>query len=495
MDPTKNRQEVAAKKGTTRSEVRTLSASPEEFMTYQTKWVNIIFKPIGYIYKTLYNFTASQGKIYSRLTREHFLFFLLATTGIFLLSPRYIVFVNFLFEKFILQLSVSKPDVSFLPYTPSIIIYMTGIFLLTYFLKQKLRLFILLTISIPLLFNNFDFDFFTLGILICFLAIAYILIKLPFRRSVVVVLVCSLSVCLVALCKYWDRIATSSLADLAFFQTLFLPMLWYSVYEELPPKRRLHPLRFLTYHYTRIFGTPMLRYNDLFGTSNQTLAQIRFGGIKALYVVLFAALTIWSFKKISSFVDSSQLTGFPLLMFSYISYVSYYCAIVIPMNTFVGIMRLFGIPIRDNFNYWLLARTPNEHWRRWNLLFREWVITFIFFPIMRAKRWLFVAVMASLLASGLLHIVARLFDDQINWFRIGNTMTYWALNGLAIYIVVKVPLLFPDAIEKLKLKTSKTWSIIGIILTSAFYGVLFYVNHACKNWVDITDYFTRLLSG
>ncbi len=494
MNSTKNCEEVINQNGITGSKVRSQFVSPE-FMTYQMKWVSTILKPLGYLYSILHNAIAAKGKIGNWFVREHFLLFLLATVGIFLLSPRYSVFLNFIFEKFILQLSVVKPDVSSLPYTPSMLVYMTGLFLFTYFLRQKLRLAILLTVSIPLLFINFDFDLFTLGIFFFFLTTEYILIKLPLRRSVVVVLVCTLSLCLVALCKHWGRIATSSLADLVFFQTLFLPMLWYSVYEELPPKRRLHPLRFLTYHYMRIFGAPMLRYNDIFGTSNQTLAQVRFSGIKALYVVLFAGLAIWLFEKISCFVDSSQLTGFPLLLFSYITYVSYYCQIVIPMNTFVGTMRLFGIPVRDNFNYWLFARTPNEHWRRWNLLFREWVITFIFFPIMRAKRWLFIAVMVSLLTSGILHAVARLFDAQIDLFKIGNTIIYWTLNGLAIYLVIKVPLLFPKVVERLKLKTSKIWSVIGIILTSTFYAILVYIYQNCNNWAEVKDYFSRLFSA
>lgn len=493
MDSIDNCQEIADQKEMSSAKVRSQITSPE-FITYQMKWVNVLLKPFGYLYARLHNFTKAQGKLGEWLVQENFLFFLLVTGGIFILSPRYLVFLKYVLEKFLLQLPVVKPDTSSLPYTPIMILYMLLIFFLTYFLKPKIRLAILLTVSVPLLFINFDFSFFTLGIFVLFLIIIYILIKLPIRRSLVVGLVCTLSLCFVALCKYWERVASSTLADLVFFQTLFLPMLWYSVYEELPPKRRLHPLRFLSYHYTRIFGAPMLRYNDLFGTSHQTLDQVRFGGIKALYVVLFAALTIWSFKKISSFVDSSQLTGFSLLIFSYMSYVSYYCAIVIPMNTFVGTARLFGIPVRDNFNYWLLARTPNEHWRRWNLLFREWVITFIFFPIMRAKQWLFVAVMVSLLISGILHIVARIFDTQLNWFRITNTMMYWTLNGLAIYLVIKVPLLFPKAVEQLNLKNSKAWSLIGIILTSAFYGVLVYVYQHCKNWAEVVDYCSRLCS-
>src|SRR4030042_1884179 len=68
-----------------------------------------------------------------------------------------------------------------------------------------------------------------------------------------------------------------------------------------------------------------------------------------------------------------------------------------------------------------------------HILLREWVITFIFFPIMRGKKWLFVAILSSLMASGILHLLPRFFDDQIPWFGISSSLSYWFLNGLAIY--------------------------------------------------------------
>jgi hypothetical protein len=281
-----------------------------------------------------------------------------------------------------------------------------------------------------------------------------------------------------------------SIGKIAVFQAALIPMLWYSVYEELPPKRSLKPGKFLLYHYARIFGSPVLTYKDAFSTAG-SLSKVRFDGIKAIYVGLIASMLGWTIANITKPIDEASLQGLPLLAYSYGKYVERYCRTWVGFNLFIGGARLFGIPVRDNFNYWLLARTPNEHWRRWNILLREWVITFIFFPIMRAKKWLFVAILASLMTSGALHVLPRFFDGQVPWFGIWSQFSYWFLNGLAIYAVVKFPLLSPGTMDKLGIRSSKLWSGIGILLTSAFYGIL-HQGTSYRNLAEVGNYLSRL---
>jgi hypothetical protein len=158
-----------------------------------------------------------------------------------------------------------------------------------------------------------------------------------------------------------------------------------------------------------------------------------------------------------------------------------------------GILRLFGIPVRDSFNYWLLARTPNEHWQRWNLLFREWVVTWVFFPVMKAKRWLFAAIMLALLTSGLLHVLPVALIGRLTPFHVVVDLGYWLVNGLAIYLVIKIPMLFPRLVPALKMQGSMTWSIVGLVLTSSFYGVIHALRDTCDSWADFGHYLARLV--
>jgi hypothetical protein len=112
---------------------------------------------------------------------------------------------------------------------------------------------------------------------------------------------------------------------------------------------------------------------------------------------------------------------------------------------------------------------------------------------MRGKKWLFVAILASLMVSGALHILPRFFDDQIRWFGICSRLSYWFLNGLAIYAVVKFPLLFPGTMNKLRIRSSKVWSGIGILWTSAFYGVL-HQGASYRTLTEVGNYLARLFT-
>ena len=298
---------------------------------------------------------------------------------------------------------------------------------------------------------------------------------------------------LIIVCHNWEQHYASAARGIAFAPAL-IPMVIYSVYQQVPPRRRIAPKRYAIFHYLQLFiGTPLVSYDDIFGKSPHKLAHIRFAGMKAITVAIVAAICAWAIDQILIATPMTQLRGGRLLFFSYLYYVRVYCAFVITVNTVIGALRLFGVPVRDNFNYWLLARTPNEHWRRWNILYREWVITFIFFPIMRSKRWLFAAVMVSLLTTGILHGLYRIFAEEFDWYYFGYIMFYWSINGLAIYMVIKIPILFPQIIKRLKVQTSYIWSGIGIILTSIFYAILIGLR-PYKSLPEALDYMERLVS-
>ena len=72
-------------------------------------------------------------------------------------------------------------------------------------------------------------------------------------------------------------------------------------------------------------------------------------------------------------------------------------------------------------------------------------------------------------------------------------MGYWLINGLAIYIVIKIPLLFPRMVPALGMKGSLSWSAVGVVGTSSFYAVLHGARVASSDWADVGHYFERLV--
>jgi hypothetical protein len=72
-------------------------------------------------------------------------------------------------------------------------------------------------------------------------------------------------------------------------------------------------------------------------------------------------------------------------------------------------------------------------------------------------------------------------------------LAYWLINGLAIYLVIKVPMLFPRLVPGLGIQgSSRAWSIVGVLLTSSFYAILHGIRATSDNWTDVVGFLARL---
>jgi hypothetical protein len=271
--------------------------------------------------------------------------------------------------------------------------------------------------------------------------------------------------------------------------------LWYACYQ-LTTRKPLPVPQYLGYVGTRLFMEgPVFTIPEFEPAARDRLDAVRLAGIRVLAIALLcrtAAVEIDAFLEGRVWRHSA---GLELLGYSYLNYVALSCEVVFGYNLALGLLRLFGLPIRNNFDWWILARTPNEHWRRWNLLFREWLVTFTFYPMMRAKYALFTSVMATLLASGALHLLAHAAEGALTVDQAVLTMSYWAMNGLLIWLVVDFPRRFPGLTARLGLDSRWYWGVIGWVLTSAFYAIAYYINREAETLADVPAYLGRLLGA
>jgi hypothetical protein len=425
------------------------------------------------------------------LTRDHFLFFVLAAFGLALLMPRVMAMAGYAIERFLLRMEVAKPTLAGWPALPTMLLPLVVFGLLAFWIGPSARPKALFAFSIAAGFAFGYLDLPSLLGLAAFAVISFALIRMPISRLAAALTLGLLSIGLFFFSRFWPE--DSTMVTVATFQTTLIPVLWYSAYEHKASKRPLDLRRFGAYLYVRCFSGPVFTYPDMFTqATGARLAEVRFGGIKTLYIAAVSSIAAAASDRLWRSVQVDEMMGLPLLLMSYASYVGERCKVVAMFNAVSGVLRLFGLPIRDNFHYWLLARTPNEHWQRWNLLFREWVITFVFFPIMKSKRWLFAAVMAALLTSGLLHVLPAVLTQSQSSFGNLMQMGYWVVNGLAIYAVIKIPTLFPKLVPALGIRGSLAWSVLGVVATSSFYAVLHGVRVTSGNWTDVGGYFERL---
>ncbi len=299
----------------------------------------------------------------------------------------------------------------------------------------------------------------------------------------------------------WPSLGTLEIVELSRFGPGFIPLLWYAGYEICAG--RLGYLRFNLYLLLRFLETPVFPVRD-FLIDWERRRQWQWRGLFTLSTAFVAIGCSWLLKRYLATAQDPAWhlsSGVKLAWFSYCYYLSLCFTLVGAFNLFVGWARLFGIPIKDVFYFWLLARTPNERWQRWNILFREWIITYVFYPMMRAKRGLFISIMATLLLSGVLHLFGSLTLDygssepglRFDIIRAGRILTYWTLNGLAIYVVILIPRRFPDLMDRLRVRESIVWSMLGIVVTSIFYSTLFVLRDKCETPIEWWGFMQRLL--
>lgn len=290
----------------------------------------------------------------------------------------------------------------------------------------------------------------------------------------------------------WPLSDEPALVGISRFAPGFIPMLWYVCYDVGAGK-----LRYVTHNYylfCRLFLAPVFPAKDMFIAWDER-RHWQWRGLFTLGTAL-VALGLGRFlrKYLEAHDPAWHLSSGPkLIWYSYCNYLSLCFGLVARFNMFVGWARMFGVPIKNAFNFWLLARTPNERWQRWNILFREWIITYVFYPMMRAKRGLFISIMATLLMSGVIHFVGYLTPDRLDPSKAARTLFYWVVNGLAIYVVIVFPRKFPDIMDRLRVRESVLWSLFGILVTWSLYSTLFVLRDKCMTPAEMWSYFQRLV--
>jgi alginate O-acetyltransferase complex protein AlgI len=69
----------------------------------------------------------------------------------------------------------------------------------------------------------------------------------------------------------------------------------------------------------------------------------------------------------------------------------------------IGVSRLFGMRIGENFNFPLVARDINDFWKRWHMSLSGWCQAYVYLPTIGLTRNPYVAVVSTFVVMGLWH--------------------------------------------------------------------------------------------
>lgn len=126
--------------------------------------------------------------------------------------------------------------------------------------------------------------------------------------------------------------------------------------------------------------------NDLY--QNHEFDKELFGqGLYRIVVGLFKKLVIAG--RLAVYVDEvynhpAGYGGLTLLVATFLYAFQMYCDFSGYVDIAIGVSKLFGINLTENFNLPYLSKSIPEYWRRWHITLGVWFRTYVFYPVIRS---------------------------------------------------------------------------------------------------------------
>lgn len=79
---------------------------------------------------------------------------------------------------------------------------------------------------------------------------------------------------------------------------------------------------------------------------------------------------------------AAQLPWWQILAFSHYNFLRIFLELAGNVYLIIGLWRMFGWDLKADFYYPFFAKNLLEHWRRWNIYNRDFVVAFIFNPVL-----------------------------------------------------------------------------------------------------------------
>ena len=125
--------------------------------------------------------------------------------------------------------------------------------------------------------------------------------------------------------------------------------------------------------------------------------------------------------------DPSLASGSDIFTFSIINMLFAYVDFSAYSDIAIGLSRLFGFKICENFNFPIFAENIREYWKRWHMSLSEWSFRNIYFPLLVITKNSYVPLFVTMMTIGFWHAF------NLSWFS-------WAIHhasGMSIVALLK----------------------------------------------------------
>lgn len=156
--------------------------------------------------------------------------------------------------------------------------------------------------------------------------------------------------------------------------------------------------------------------------------RVMFGLVKVFFVskIVLPALYAATVTPDTIVAGMDALTPLDVWRYLFVTYAILYCDFSGYSDIAIGLSRLFGFRIMENFNFPFLATNMSDYWRRWHISLAQWCQSYVYMPVLARTRRPNVALFSSFLVMGVWHAASFHWVLWGMWHALGVTIfRFW----------------------------------------------------------------------
>ncbi len=154
----------------------------------------------------------------------------------------------------------------------------------------------------------------------------------------------------------------------------------------IPPERRFSRLLLYMSFFPQLLQGPIVRYGEFapcLADRRESLADVSAGAVRFCFGLGKKVLLADALGSIANgaYASGDRLT----VSLAWIGSIAYTLQLYFDFSGYtdmaVGLGRMFGLPLPENFHYPYIAQSAGEFWRRWHITLSRWFRDYVYIPL------------------------------------------------------------------------------------------------------------------
>lgn len=192
--------------------------------------------------------------------------------------------------------------------------------------------------------------------------------------------------------KLFDRFAARLPLGISFFTFLALSYVLDVYRKVIPAERSLFRVAWYISLFPYLISGPLARFRDLdqqFHRRPPAAADLAEGARRFIFGLSKKALIAAPLENLSREILRSP-PGVINTPIAWLCMIAFMLQIYYDFSGYtdmaIGLGRMFGLRLPENFNYPYISQSITEFWRRWHITLSNWFRDYVYFPLERSRR-------------------------------------------------------------------------------------------------------------